>query len=430
MMTHLLKEEFEKNPADSRQLSTPLQSAAYVADCVVIGGGFSGIAFAHFLHRAGMKAVVLEKDDRAGGQVHTRTSGDGFWYETGAHTCYHTYALLLEIIRDVGMTGEIMQLDKFPYRIDKNGKLQKMIKGFSLFPLILRCPHVFTTSKTGKTVREYFEKITGVRNYRHFFSKAFRAVISQHADDYPAELFLKRRNTRCKEYPHKFSLAQGLSSVVTRIIEKDGFPVHVSQTVTAISGCDGAYEVRCASGEVWRAPAVAIATAPSAAAVLLQHSEPELAALLADIPISHSESLSVVVPAGCSSIERMAGIIPVNDDYLSAVSRDLIAHPQWRSFTFHFEKNAKTDMEKLQTACRALRIAPSDVKEWTVSDHVLPSLRLRHLDMSSQTEAKKRNKGIFLTGNYFKGLSLEDCAGRAREESERLIKKTFSRKNL
>ncbi|MDR1667234.1 MAG: FAD-dependent oxidoreductase [Bacteroidales bacterium] len=419
-------EEFEKLPTGcSRQPPPALGETEYMADCVVIGGGFSGIAFAHFLYKAGKKVVVLEKDDRAGGQVYTRTTDDGCWFETGAHTCYHTYVSVLEMIRDAGMTSEILQLKKYPYKIFKNGKLEKIGKGFSVPSLILHGLSIFFTSKTGKTVKEYFEKITGVRNYRQFFSKAFRAVISQYADDYPAELFLKRRNTRCKEYPRKFGLLQGLSSLIARIIEKDGFPVRLSQTVTAISGRDGDYKVCCASGELWYAPAVAIATSPSEAAALLQYSEPELAALLADIPISHSESLSVVVPADRLSVERMAGIIPLNDDYFSAVSRDLIDDPQWRCFTFHFKKGTKTDPEKLQTACLALRIQPSDIRKWTVTTHVLPSLRLRHIDMSRQTDAKRRNNGISLTGNYFKGLSLEDCAGRAREESERLIEKFF-----
>ena len=71
-------------------------------NCIVIGGGISGISFAHYMHRAGKKVLIIEKDDNTGGQVQSLFSEKypDYWREFGAHTCYNSYTRLLSILRD------------------------------------------------------------------------------------------------------------------------------------------------------------------------------------------------------------------------------------------------------------------------------------------------------------------------------------------
>ena len=190
-------------------------------DCIIIGGGISGISFAHCLHGIGKKVLVIEKKDRAGGQIQTGILKDsGFWYELGSHTCYNKYTSLLSMVKDLDCQNAIQSLEKYSYLIYTGGKLKKIISALSLPSMLFHCLTAFSVSKKGKTVREYFTRLAGRRNYDRLFSRAFSAVISQNADDYPAELFLKARKVRLKEFPRKFTFRHGLSTFVNTIIER------------------------------------------------------------------------------------------------------------------------------------------------------------------------------------------------------------------
>jgi protoporphyrinogen oxidase len=395
-----------------------------VYDCIVIGGGVSGISFAHHLHRAGKKALVLERESRAGGRIQTVTlPGTGLWYEMGAHTCYNVYASLLSVIGELNAAGSIRTPDGYPYRILMNGKLKRMSAGLSMGTLLLNCPRVFFTDKREKTVEEYYRRIVGGSNYERLFSKAFRAVISQPAGEYPAELLLKKRKVRLKEFPRKFTFAQGLSSMIEDVIAKDRLVLETSATATAIHLLAGedkpVYRVETQTGDKRYALSVAIAVDPPSAARLLGNVEPALAELLSSIPVFRSESLGVVVRREALSVERMAGIIPLNDDFLSSVSGDVRDHPAFRCFTFHFEQGAKSHDEQMETVCKTLHVRRDDVAAWTAANHVLPSLRVQHLNMQQQAAARRTNAGIYLLGNYFTGVSIEDCMSRSREEFAR-----------
>ena len=52
-------------------------------DCVIVGGGISGLAAAYELHRRGMSFVLLERAPRFGGVIHTEHV-DGFVVDAGA----------------------------------------------------------------------------------------------------------------------------------------------------------------------------------------------------------------------------------------------------------------------------------------------------------------------------------------------------------
>lgn len=51
----------------------------------IIGGGLSGLSLAFYLQKAGIKYVLIEKQDKPGGVMQTRVR-DGFTYETGPNT--------------------------------------------------------------------------------------------------------------------------------------------------------------------------------------------------------------------------------------------------------------------------------------------------------------------------------------------------------
>ncbi|MDR1089685.1 MAG: FAD-dependent oxidoreductase, partial [Prevotella sp.] len=294
-------------------------------DCIVIGGGISGISFAHYLGKAGKKVLIVEKNNRIGGRIQTGHSSvdPGYWFELGSHTCYNSYANLLSIVNETGNNERIEPLRKHSFVLYSSGKIKSLFSGVSKLPMVLCCFRYFFADKTGKTTREYFRPLVGTRNYDKLFRNAFRAVICQPADDYPAEIFLKKRKERYKELPRRVTFKGGLSSILNAIVEKNNIEIELSSEVTNIRKTGALFNLETKEGKVLQSQNIALAVNPQISSLLIKNTEDELAKLLFAIPLFHSESLNVVIPKEKLDLKEIAGIIPLSDDFLSAVSRDL-----------------------------------------------------------------------------------------------------------
>ncbi len=72
------------------------------AKITIIGGGIAGLTTAFRLKRAGMKIVLLEKDNRVGGAIQT-IEESGFQSELGSNTVLETSPKVTELIKDSGL---------------------------------------------------------------------------------------------------------------------------------------------------------------------------------------------------------------------------------------------------------------------------------------------------------------------------------------
>ncbi len=392
-------------------------------DCIVIGGGISGVSFAHYLKKAGKKVLIIEKNNRIGGQIQTEYSSvnSNYWFEMGSHTCYNSYTSLLSIVDETGNNELIQPLQKYSFVLYSSGKIKSLLSGVSKLPMVLCFFKYFFADKTGKTTREYFRPLVGAKNYDKLFRNAFKAVICQPADDYPAEIFLKKRKEKHKEHPRRVTFRDGLSSVLNAVTEKDNIEVQLSSEITSIRKVNDIFSLESKDGQVFQAHNVALASSPRISSSLLKDTEKELSELLATIPLFHSESLNVVIPKEKLALKEIAGIIPLSDDFMSAVSRDLVGNEQLRSFTFHLERGKKNKEETIKLICEVLGISPADIVEQRYTEHTLPAMRLEHLHMDEKVKAKQKDDAIYILGNYFYGLSLEDCVNRSKAEAERFL---------
>lgn len=399
-----------------------------VYDCIIIGAGVSGISFAHYLRTVNKSVLILEEKDRIGGQIQTFSSNtdNSYWYELGSHTCYNTYVKLLKIVEDTEYTTNIQSLDKCKYVLYTSSGIRKVFSELSLIPMAANCGKIFFSSTKGKTVREYFRPIIGKSNYDKVFSNLFKAVISQKADEYPAEIFLKRRKIRNKNIVRKYSFSGGLASFLQNVVNKDNIPVKINHRVDDIQYDNetNLFTVITNTGEIIKTHNIALATNPQTTAKLTQEIDKPISDILNPVSLFRTESLNVIVSQENLNISKIAGIIPLNNDFLSVVTRDVVEHPQLRSFTFHFEKGKKNKEEKINIICNVLNIDSDMILEQTQTEHVLPALRLNDLGMASKLDNVRNNQNIFILGNYFHGVSIEDCIHRSSDEFERFKKKS------
>lgn len=70
------------------------------ADVTIIGAGLTGLSLAYYLQKAGLKVMLIEKEERAGGVIQT-TSEQGFIYERGPNTGILANPEIVELFEDL-----------------------------------------------------------------------------------------------------------------------------------------------------------------------------------------------------------------------------------------------------------------------------------------------------------------------------------------
>lgn len=96
-------------------------------DAVIIGAGITGLVTAFLLRQKGMKVIVIEKNDRVGGQMHT-VCEDGFVFESGPNTGVASNAEVMELFDSLGH-------DCLMETACKESKVRLIWKGNSFRPL-------------------------------------------------------------------------------------------------------------------------------------------------------------------------------------------------------------------------------------------------------------------------------------------------------
>jgi hypothetical protein len=129
------------------------------------------------------------------------------------------------------------------------------------------------------------------------------------------------------------------------------------------------------------------------------------------------DSVAVVVRKEAVSIEPVAGIIPVDGGFYSAVSRDIVPHESYRGFSFHFGPGMEHE-EKLRRIGEVLGI--EKFEHVVTRQTLLPSPVLGHDKLVEEVDGLLAGKPLLLTGNYFSGLAIEDCVSRSLGEFKRL----------
>ncbi|MDZ7606614.1 MAG: FAD-dependent oxidoreductase [Cyclobacteriaceae bacterium] len=392
-------------------------------DVIVVGAGISGLSLAHYAKKAGLHVIVLEKESKPGGSFDTfnlPNSENGFWIELGAHTCYNSYGNLIEIMEQCGVIGAIRPRAKVPYRLWIDGKFKSFMGQIGFLELLSSLPKAFGKKKTGETVASYYGSILGKRNFEKVFSALFSAVPSQKADDFPADALFKKRDRR-KDILKDYTMNNGLQSITDSIVKHNQLEVVCGVQIESITKSNDGFLVKCGAGE-YSGKHLAICTPVGVAPKLISASFPDVAGKISQLKYQTIESLGVIVPKESLTQKPFAGLVPINDDFFSIVSRDTVPDDRFRGFTFHFKPGVLTWRQKTEKVCNILGIDTGQIVEMREKSNVVPSLRLGHNELVHEIDRLLQGTGLYISGNYFAGLSIEDCVIRSKTEVERMAK--------
>ncbi len=397
-------------------------------DVIVIGAGISGLTYAWKAARAGRRVLILERRNRIGGCIYSYRFEDGYWFELGAHTIYNSYSELLRIAEETGLADRLVQRGpaRAHFGLLKDGAIDwltppKILLRLNWFETVLHAPVGFFRSKHNRTLEQHYSGFLGPRNFRRMLSPFFAAVPSQRADAFPAEgpgsLFKKRM--RRKEFPRSFGFPGGLQAVCDAIALHPNIEIRTGSTVSNLSPASSGFEVHVDQGESIHAPSVAVAATHLAAASMLRQNYPALSDAIGRLETASLESLGTRIPRGKCSLPECAFIVPVDDIFFSAVSRDPFPDPGWRAFAFHFRPGI-TQEQKLDRICSLLGVSSTDLDILAGQNLALPAPRINHAAIVADIDRNLENTGLALMGNYFMGLAIEDCMARADSEWQRL----------
>jgi len=394
-------------------------------DVIAIGGGVSGASFVAQAARAGRSALLLERSPRIGGCLHTERMPSGFWLELGAHTCYNSYGALLELLEACGLLGELQPRAKPVMRfldgeaVVPGQNLGALLRLLDKGELLRSLPRLLGARQEGETVYSYYGRIVGKRNYARVIGPVLSAVPSQNADGFPADMLFKKRPRR-KEILRSFTLRGGLRAIPEAVARLPGVSVRVGAGAAAVEAIRGGWAVRLEGGGREECEVLAVATPPGEAARLLRDAAPEVAAQAARVREVTVDTLGVVVPADAvSHLPRATFLIPLEDRFYSVVTRDVVPDPERRGFAFHFKPGLEPE-DRLRRAARVLGIDPSRAEATFERRAVLPSPVLGHQDLVREIDRTLAGTRLAVTGNWFAGLSIEDCVRRSRDEWARV----------
>jgi len=393
-----------------------------IYDNLIIGGGISGLGLGHLCARKGLRTLLLEREEQVGGCIrsHTFWEAGGFWVELGSHTCYNSYGHLLDMISDLGLEDDLRLKEKVSFKLLERDGLHSVFSRLHLLELILSLPRLFTEKKEGKSVADYYSRVLGRRNYRELFGPAFNAVICQPAGEFPADK-LFRRKPRRKGMPRSFTLPDGLSDIPATIAVQEALETRIGTRVTGIAREGDQFRVTIEDGGEFLSRHLSLALPPDAAAALLADVFPELAKPLGEIRMAAIDSVAVAVLREELDIAPLAGIIAPGDDFYAAVSRDYMEDSLFRGFCFHFVPDRLDREQQIERICAVLGIDREAIVDIAHHRNRLPALRVGHDALVAEIDSALAGTGLALTGNYFLGVSIEDCLTRSAAEFERLF---------
>lgn len=443
-----------------------------MTDVVIVGGGVSGLATAYALASSGYEVQVLERQIRTGGKAISERF-DGFLMEHGPGTVNAASATAVAISEALGLDAR---------RVDLQAEVRRRylthgatLHGIGIHPLAFFTSGYLSAGARLRLLREAFvrrKRGIGDESVAAFFSRRFGAEFAERVIDpmvggmyagtagtssmaamFPQLLQMERAHgsvtaalvaaqRRGAKMPGRrlFSWQDGVGSLPQALARALGSAVRTGIAVQRIEPAGGGFSVKIAGAGSCRTPAVVIATQPHVAAGLLAGVDEDAAAAAAAIEapplavvflgyrrsqIAHPlDGLGYLTPRGegraltgalfCST--TFAGRAPDGHVALAGYVGGMRAPALARLGSDRLIELARAEFADLLGARGEPAVAK--VRLWARG---LPQYGLGHgakVDVLERTG--ERVPGLFLTGNYLRGVSVAACLDQAMNTALRV----------
>ena len=448
-----------------------------MASVVIVGGGVSGLALACRLRRALPRGEItlLEKEGRAGGTVRTE-SHDGFLVEAGPNGFLDTKPGTLALCGDLGLSDRLIPASEAARRnryLFLGGRLEKLPGGplsfltsrvlswrgkWALLAERSRPPRrdgadesidAFARRRAGPeaaevladafvtgihagdptllSVRAAFPRLVELEEKYGSVMKGFAAEAKRRRAEAAAKGEAYRRPGRM------WSFREGLQLLIDALCADLPTPPVRGVRVRRVEKHERGWSV-CGDGrDRWPADAVVLACPAHEQAEILADLDEALAADVAGIPYNRVAVVALGFRAADipHALDGFGFLVPQRD------RRDLLG-VQWCSSIFPGRAPPGTvllramcggwnrpemldwDDERLLRAVRdELRVAMGvraepvfrRVVRWP---RAIPQYHVGHLGRVARVEERvRRHPGLFLAGNAYRGVALNDCTERA-----------------
>ena len=447
-------------------------------DVVVIGAGISGLSCAHDLMIQGYDVRILERQATTGGNARS-VRFDGFLMEQGPSTLNVAYPSAIDHIRKLDLENSAHELGpdvRKRYLRDKRGlhSISVHPMGFFLSGYLslgdrLAMASEFLQPRKSDTVEETIYQFASRRFGAGFASKVIEPLAAglfmgdskslSVAGTFPKLMELEQRHgsiirgilaAKRGNQPGRrlLSWEDGIGTLSQNLTLRLGASIYTGTAVLKLTRISSGFEISTANAGTIRARAVVLAVQPHVAAALLEDLDPESATAASAIPAPpiavtylgyHRNQVAHKLDGLGFLSTRNEGQIISGAQFCSTMF-DKRAPANHVSISCYIGGSRNPELTNLpdielsglvnRELSNLLGINGSPVVSRTHHwPRGLPQYTLGHENRRKIIEtAHQRVPGLFLTGNFLKGVSIVNCLDSSKDTA-RLVHASLAKKS-
>ena len=448
----------------------------------IVGAGISGLATAQAIltRKPNAEITIFEAGQRIGGKVWTESSADGYLCEGGVNGFLDKIPRTLELCQEAGVSpvradasaqkryvfsrGELHKLPEKPPEFLKSRLLSVPGRLRVIYETIAggtdnpdETLGQFATRRLGK---EAFERLIDPMASGVFAGDASKLSlkscfprIHEIEMEYGSlirgliKLQMKAKREGKKKTPGPgpggtlTSFANGMSALTDSLAEQLGSRIRVSTAVQDISRNGKRYQLQHENNEVEESDVLILAAPAHAQAHMLQAMDPDLAGLLGEIPypalsvccLGYRKSQIGQVPDGFGflipSKEQRAILGTIVDSNVfpgrapegSILLRSMVGGARTPELALLPDEQLISKVRSDLQDILGLKAEPDFIRIFRHT-RAIPQYLVGHAARLKTIDEKlQKHPGLVLTGNAFKGVSLNDCVVNAWKTAQLLV---------
>ncbi len=448
----------------------------------IVGAGISGLATAQAVlsRKPGAEITIFEADQRVGGKVWTETSDDGYICEGGVNGFLDKIPRTLELCKEVGVTplgadasaqmryvysrGELHKLPEKPPEFLKSRLLTVRGRLRVIYEMIAG-----GTDNPDETLAQFGTRRLGSEAFDRLIDPMASGVFAGDASklslkscfpriheveaDYGSlirgliKLQIKAKRAGNKKTPgpgpggRLTSFEAGMSALTDRLAEQLGSRIRIASPVQSISRSGDRYLLQLGNGEVVESDKLILAAPAHAQASMLNALDPALAGLLDEIPYPalsvccfgyRKERVGQVLDGFgflIPSKEQRAVLGTIIDSNVfpgrapegSVLLRSMVGGARTPELALLPDEQLISRVRSDLKDILGLTAEPDFIRIFR-HQRAIPQYNVGHAARLETINGHlQAHPGLVLTGNAFKGVSLNDCVVNAWKTAQALI---------